>query len=184
MKDDRENCGFLKEVWVGMGRGGISCSHSFISNIHLLEQLDFDWDSILYSVFVASTYSCTYIWQLFIIFGKFYIVANFVTSTSQSCLAVRLKANSGGVKSRRIDCSLYPWPKMHQHYIGIHTCQGASGDCQNFSVHFSGRSNHFSEGFIYIYLIKVHLESWGLNGTIAQLLLTNFDNQPDVNNFC
>ena len=106
-------------------------------NIHLLEQLDFDWDSILYSVFVAWVYSCTYIWQLFIIFVKFYILANYVTSTSQSWLAVRLKANSGGVKSRRIDCSLYPWPKMHQHYIGIHTCQGASGDCQNFSVHFS-----------------------------------------------
>ena len=104
-----------------------------------------NWDSILYSVFVAWVYSCTYIWQLFIIFVKFYILANYVTSTSQSCLAVRLKANSGSVKSSRINFSLYSWPKMHQHYSGIHTCQGASGDCQNFSVHFSGHSNNFSE---------------------------------------
>ena len=104
-----------------------------------------NWDSIMYSVFVAWVYSCTYIWQLFIIFVKFYILANYVTSTSQSCLAVRLKANSGSVKSSRINFSLYSWPKMHQHYSGIHTCQGASGDCQNFSVHFSGRSNHLSE---------------------------------------
>ena len=137
----------VHEVWVGMCRGGISLSHSFISNIHLLEQLDLTEipSCILY---LSPEYTVVHIWKLFIIFVKFYILANYVTSTSQSCLAVRLKANSGSVKSSRINFSLYSWPKMHQHYSGIHTCQGASGDCQNFSVHFSGRSNHFSEGFI------------------------------------